>query len=159
VKVSEIMTREVRTCGPEENVAAVVSKMWEGDCGAVPVVDPSRHVLGILTDRDICVALGTRNRPASEVCASEVIRNKVQSCSVEDDVRTALQKMREARVRRLPVLNSLGELEGILSIDDLVVVAKAPKFGKAAAVPADEVLQTLRALAAAGPKGKAALVS
>jgi CBS domain-containing protein len=60
MKVREIMTSPVQACMPETDLATVVSMMWARDCGIIPVVNPDQHVIGVLTDRDICMAVATR---------------------------------------------------------------------------------------------------
>ena len=66
MKVREVMTSEVEICDPGHDLAAAAMIMWRRDCGAVPVVEPeSNRALGVITDRDICMALATRHRQAS----------------------------------------------------------------------------------------------
>ena len=62
MKVQEVMTGNARTCRPESNLAEAVREMWEGDCGALPVLGSDDRVIGIITDRDICIAIATRGR-------------------------------------------------------------------------------------------------
>ena len=62
MKVRDLMTSRVRTCRPSTSLADVVSEMWEGDCGVLPVVNDEGRVIGMITDRDICIALATRDR-------------------------------------------------------------------------------------------------
>jgi FOG: CBS domain len=73
MKVKELMTTDVKRCSPETNLAAAAKIMWEGDCGAVPVTDEHDHVVGVITDRDICIAAATRPRTEGEIPAKEVI--------------------------------------------------------------------------------------
>ena len=58
--VQELMTPFPATCGPADNLAQAAEHMWDADCGIVPVVDERGHVLGVITDRDICIAAATR---------------------------------------------------------------------------------------------------
>jgi CBS-domain-containing membrane protein len=87
------------------------------------VVDHSGRVAGILTDRDICIALGTRNVRASNVRVGSVMRTTVQACLPTDDVLTVLSLMTDRRVRRLPVVDAAGRLVGIVSLNDAVLAA------------------------------------
>jgi CBS domain-containing protein len=121
MKVQDVMTVEVQTCRPESNLAAVTRIMWESDCGMVPVVDADNRVTGVVTDRDICIALGTRNQPAASVPVSDVASKFVFTCSAEDELPVALAAMRGGKVRRLPVLDGSGRLCGVLSLDDVVL--------------------------------------
>ncbi|MGH9945089.1 MAG: CBS domain-containing protein, partial [Pyrinomonadaceae bacterium] len=119
MKVSDIMTGDVRACRPENNLAEAARVMWERDCGSVPVVDTSNRVVGMVTDRDICMAVATQNRLASEIRAGEIGLRQVITCSPEADVAAALALMQREQVRRLPVVDAQGALVGILSLHDV----------------------------------------
>lgn len=127
MKVKDIMTHKAITCRPENNLAEVVAAMWEGHCGALPVLDARGAVSGMITDRDISIALGTRNRPASQIRVMDVSLPRVFTCAADDDVLSALATMATQNVRRLPVVAKDGPIVGILSIDDVLLRAeKAP---------------------------------
>jgi CBS domain-containing protein len=121
MRVQDIMTVEVETCGPESDLAAAANIMWRRDCGSVPVVDADGKVIGMITDRDICMAVSTRNRLASEIKVNEVMSGRVYACSADDDIRDALETMQSAQLRRLPVVDGVGSLQGILSINDVLL--------------------------------------
>jgi CBS domain-containing protein len=144
MKVQDIMTVSPEACRPEDNLAEAVSQLWRANCGALPVVDRSGRLAGILTDRDICIALGTRNARASEVPVGSVMRTSVETCSAEDDVLSALATMGNRRVRRLPVIDGEHRLLGILSLSDAAVAAGA---GRNAVRPA-AVLDALKTVSA-----------
>jgi CBS-domain-containing membrane protein len=122
--------------------------MWENDCGVLPVLAETGELAGILTDRDICIALGTRNRLPSEVTVREVMGINPLICKPADDVRSALQVMREARVRRLPVVSEDGVLEGVVSISDIVLNARRglAVAGSTAGVPSADLVPALQAI-------------
>jgi CBS domain-containing protein len=122
--VRDLMTRGPKRCTPTTNLAAVTELLWRGGCGALPVVDSAGKVLGIITDRDICVALGTRNRRPSELVAEQAMSREVATCRATDEIHAALEIMRSRKVRRLPVLNENGKLEGILCMSDLILDAR-----------------------------------
>jgi CBS domain-containing protein len=122
--VKDVLTQPAVTCQPENSVAAVVALMWENDCGMLPVLTETGELAGILTDRDICIALGTRNRLPSETTVREVMGTAPCICKPTDDIRSALQAMRAAKVRRLPVVGENGVLEGVVSISDIVLSAR-----------------------------------
>ena len=147
MQVKEVMTSNPRSCSPDSNLAAVTKALWDGDCGTIPVTDGSGKVLGLITDRDICVALGTRNVPAAELRARDVMSREVYSCQVTEDVRTALAMMTSRRVRRLPVVDAKGKLAGLISMNDIVLaVGQRPKE-----LSADDVVSTLQAICAHRP--------
>lgn len=124
MKVREACTPNVKACNPWTNLAAVGWIMWENDCGIVPVVDQDQQVVGVITDRDICIALATKTRPAADVMVSEVITGGPVTCRLEDEIDQALDSMRIHQVRRLPVVDAEGKLVGILSLNDLILQAQ-----------------------------------
>ena len=60
MKVRELMTINVKTCRPEANLSQAVKDMWEGDCGALPVVDDEGHVTGVITEALLAREVGHR---------------------------------------------------------------------------------------------------
>ena len=138
MKVKEVMTKHPCACRPSSNLAEVTALMWEHQCGSVPLVDDHQKVTGMITDRDICIALGTRNARASEIRAADVTPPRYFACKPEDDIREAMKTMASQGVRRLPVTDTEGQLTGILSIDDLILKAGSGQF--------KEVVETLKAL-------------
>ena len=121
MKVKDIMTAAPETCRPNDNLAEAVELLWSANCGVLPVTDHSGRVSGILTDRDICIALGTRNLRAADIPVESVMATSVQTCQPTEDVLAALGRMSDCRVRRLPVVDAANHLVGILSINDAVL--------------------------------------
>jgi CBS domain-containing protein len=142
MKIQDIMEKDVKRCRPGSTLAEAAHQMWLADCGALPVVDEQNAVLGMITDRDICIALGSRNRPASEVTVFDVKPDpkELRSCAPGDDVRIALQAMREMGVRRIPVAQS-GKLVGIVSLNDIALHAR-----KRNSLTNEEIVETLQAI-------------
>jgi CBS domain-containing protein len=143
MKVKDIMTAELRTCSSGTNLAAAAALMMDGDCGILPVVDKERKLVGVVTDRDMFIALATRNTRASQVTVGEVARKTVVTCGPEDDVHAALAMMKEHRVRRLPVEGFGSTVLGIVSMNDIVLAA-GPDQG----VRTDKVVDTFQAICA-----------
>lgn len=146
MNIRDLFTRDVAYCREDTNLAAAAALMWERDCGVLPVLNHSYQVVGILTDRDICMALATRDQRASRLCASDVMSSPVFQIHTGATTAKALKTMRDHKVRRLPVVDEQGVLEGILSINDLILAAKEAKGGKPTTVTNDEVMQTLKVL-------------
>jgi len=135
--VDELMSRHPRVCHPGTDLASVTSLLWFGDVGVLPVVgEADGKVIGMITDRDVCIALGSRNRIASEVTAAEVMATAVVSCRPDDSVEAALETMKTARLRRLPVVDGEGSLVGILSLTDAILNATSANGVGAAALGA-----------------------
>src|SRR4026207_1384449 len=140
--VRELQTSNVKTVSSDTDLAVVGRLMWEGDCGAVPVVTDDRKVIGMITDRDICIAAATRAKPPAEIRAGEVITNHgVHAVKQDDDVRVAMRTMRKQKVRRLPVVDREQRLAGIVSINDLAINASSSLPDS---VPAPEFPETLQ---------------
>ena len=146
MKVHEVMTENVRFCGPKTNLAAAAAMMWENDCGALPVVADGGKAIGVITDRDIAIALGTRNRQAAEIPVGDVISGKLFAAAPDEDIHAALKLMRKQKVHRLPVINAQGNLEGILSLNDIALQAMHPNGKKTAQLNYEDVVSTLKAV-------------
>lgn len=119
MQVEELMNRDVSTCKRDHMLDCTVRIMWEQDCGIVPVVDELSRVVGVITDRDVCLAAYTQGRPIQEIPAWSVMSRHVHSCRADDPIERAEQIMRENRVRRLPVTDAGGRLVGLLSLSDI----------------------------------------
>lgn len=146
MQVKEIMTRTVATCRPETNLGAAVEIMWNRNCGILPVVNAENTVVGVVTDRDLCIALGTRNRLPGEITVGEVTSGRLIFCRPEDEIHHVLTLMAEGKVRRLPVINEKGIVEGMLSMDDVLLHSETGRFGKAPDLSFDEAAATLKRL-------------
>ena len=140
MRVVNIMMGTPYFCRPDSNLGTATKLMWTGNCGFLPVVGNEAKVVGVITDRDICIALGTRGRPSGEVTVGEVMSTEVFSCAPDDDARLALGTMREGQVRRLPVITREGALVGVISMDDVLLRAEA------SGISAQEVVDAFRAI-------------
>lgn len=146
MQVKDIMTSDVAFCFTNATLADVAMAMWNKDCGSIPIVNQDKKVVGIITDRDICMAIAMRNARASEILSRELIGALMRVCSPEDDIETALEIMAHAQLRRLPVVDKDGTLCGILSINDAIKkCAKDDKKNKKR-VSRKSVLKTLRVI-------------
>ena len=105
MKVQDVMTYDVQTCGPETNLATAAMQMWKGDFGVMPVVTAGK-VIGMITDRDICMAAATKHRDPANIRVKEVISDEVYGCSADTDINEALKIMRKRQVRRLPIISA-----------------------------------------------------
>ena len=145
MKIKDVMVKPAAFCSPETNLGAAVEIMWNCNCGFLPVLDAQRRVVGVITDRDIAIAEGTQNRLPGEIKVAEVATRKVHSCRPEYDIHMALDTMAENKVRRIVVVNEQNQFEGVLSMDDVVLLAETKQGGKPD-VSSDEVLRTLKTL-------------
>jgi CBS domain-containing protein len=145
MRVGELMTIDVKACGPGDSLNRAAQIMWENDCGCVPVADGAGKVVGMLTDRDICMAAYTQGRLLAEISVSSAMSKTIVSCRADDAVAAAERLMREERVRRLAVVEADGRLAGILSLSDIARRARheRPSGKKKTQLSLSEVGETL----------------
>ncbi len=117
MKVSEIMTRDVRLLSPDQTIREAASLMAEIDSGALPVGENDRLV-GMITDRDIVIRAVAQGKSA-DTKVSDVMSKEMLYCVDTDDIDDVARNMGKAQVRRLPVVNSDKRLVGIVSLGDL----------------------------------------
>jgi CBS domain-containing protein len=134
MNVFEVMTRRVYSCRPEDTLAAAAALMWEHDVGCLPVVGDAGEVVGMVTDRDICMAAFMRGARLADIDTASVMSRELHACRPDQSVAKAEELMRLDRVRRTPVVDERGRLLGILSLGDLAREAchqKRRKYGEA----------------------------
>jgi CBS domain-containing protein len=119
MRVSEVMTRQVRVCDPRQSISVCARMMAEIDAGVLPVAERDRLV-GMITDRDIAIrAVAAGKGPDTAV--GEVMSRQLLYCFDDQDLDHIAKSMGEARVRRLPVIDRESSLVGILSLADIAV--------------------------------------
>ena len=121
MKVQDLMTHDVKRCHSQDTLAEAARIMLDHDCGVVPVVedgDPAR-VVGMITDRDICMAAYSQGKNLEELHVEEAMARDLCTCAPENDVAEAEKRMSEGQVRRLAVVDRRGKLLGLLSLADL----------------------------------------
>ena len=146
MKVKEIMTPNAKACAESANLARAAELMSENNCGILPVVTADGKVVGLITDRDICVAGTKNNQSLASIRVNEVISGDVHACRPEDDLQAALRTMRENKVRRLPVIDTEGMLKGILSMDDVLLNAEEVTDTKATELSYGDAVRTYKAI-------------
>jgi CBS domain-containing protein len=122
MRVKDLMTANaLKYCTPETNLHQAARSMREANCGALPVVDRNKKVLGIVTDRDICLSLAQHaEKTANNRTVAEIMTKDVKTVRASDDISEAYRKMRERKIARLPVVDEQGSLKGIISLNKLV---------------------------------------
>ncbi len=145
MKARTLMQRHVGACRPEDSMASAAQIMWEHDCGVVPVVDAERRVVGIVTDRDLCMAAYTKGRALAQMRVGDAMQKPVFCCH-EEDTRAAIHEaMRMHQVRRIPVVDDSLRLVGLVSLNDLALDADAAE-GTVRTHRIAEVTETLAAI-------------
>jgi CBS domain-containing protein len=147
MQVKHVMATDIAKAQPDTNLAAISKLMWDRDCGFVPVLDGAGKVIGVITDRDICIASATRRLPPEQIPAAQVMTHApIHTTQPEETVEKALATMKAFQVRRLPVIGADGTLKGVISMND-IVLASRQKEGPAMA----DVISTLAAVCAHRP--------
>jgi CBS domain-containing protein len=114
------MTNNVTSATPEMNLQQVAAMMREGDMGAVPVVDENRKLVGIVTDRDIVVR-AIADKLDWQTAVGDVMTTEIFTVKPDDFVFQAIRLMGDKQIRRIPVADETGKLEGILSLADIAL--------------------------------------
>ena len=119
MKVQDVMISPARSCTPDAAIVDAARTMRDNHCGALPVLDEKGGPVGIITDRDICMALVRKVGFPARISVREVMTPYPFICQPQDAIEEVLAIMAEYRVRRLPVVNAEGRLVGIVSISDV----------------------------------------
>lgn len=142
MNVEQLMSKDLRTCSQNETLDCAARVMWERDCGVVPIVDSAKHVVGMITDRDICIAVYTQNKLLAQIPISTIGMKPVVCVHPQDSAQTAEALMQEHQIRRLAVTDNKGRIVGMLSINDLARgAARHPRD-----LPTEEITMTLAAI-------------
>lgn len=143
-----MMHCEVHTCRRTESLEDVARRLWEHDVGGVPVVAESGAPIGMITDRDICMAALFSGKPLGEMIVEDILTSEGRvpaiTCWERSSVADALETMKRGQVRRLPVVDDSGHLVGLVSVADL-----AQATGRVREVRPTAVVDVLRAVTAA----------
>jgi CBS domain-containing protein len=120
MKVSELMVKDVITCGENALLGEIAKLMWEHDIGFIPVISSDNGALaGVITDRDGFLAAYFQGKPLWQIPARSAMSTRIATCPAEADVEDAERLMREFQVHRLPVVTKEGKLVGVVSLNDL----------------------------------------
>jgi CBS domain-containing protein len=131
-QVADVMTRGVRTLSPTDSMLLAAKTMEELNIGALPVCDGER-LLGMVTDRDITVRGVAHGKPADRTPLSEVMSEGVYWCFEDDSLDKCIDDMRDAKIRRVPVVDRDKHLVGILSLGDVAAKGDTVDAGEALA--------------------------
>jgi CBS domain-containing protein len=119
MRIDRIMSRNVYACTPKQTLADAARSMWDGDVGAVPIVDEHNRLIGMLTDRDACMAAYLRGGTLAEIRIGDVMSRDVVTCHAADAATEVARLMINAQVRRIPVVDASRYLVGIVTLNDL----------------------------------------
>ena len=122
MKIKHLMTKDPTCCVPSDTAQRAAKIMREEDTGVVPIIENehSRKVIGIVTDRDLCMNVVAEGRDSRTTQVHESMTTTVVSCSPQDSVDKATELMRENQIRRIPVVDEQHQLVGIVAMADIV---------------------------------------
>lgn len=150
MKVKEVMIAEaLQYCTPETRLQEAAKAMKSSNCGALPVVDNEKRVLGIVTDRDICLSLAQKQEiPIADRKVAEIMTRNVHTVESDDELSAAYHRMRKNQIGRLPVVDEKGKLKGIVTLHRLI--NKQVKEGKHNLgdinAPGENLIKTIQAV-------------
>lgn len=148
MNIDTLMTLEPQACTSENTLREAAKKMWDHSYGCLPVVDDDGRVVGIVTDRDICLAAYIQEDPLEELRVGSAMTPDPHTLRGSQSVAEAMEAMRSYHVRRLPVVDEDGILTGLLSLDD---IAREAVTGNTA-IDGNEVTRTFAAVSLRAPR-------
>ncbi|MBK7875676.1 MAG: CBS domain-containing protein [Planctomycetes bacterium] len=156
MNVSRWMTRTLITCRPEHSLARAAQLCWEHDVGAVPVTDADGKLVGMITDRDLCMAAFTRGASLAEHTVASAMATKLFTLAPKDSLKKAQELLRVHQLRRLPVVDAKGVLVGLITLQDLATktFGELPRAKRKQAAVA--IAETLARIATPRPAAKPA---
>ncbi|MGK0265671.1 MAG: CBS domain-containing protein, partial [Planctomycetota bacterium] len=113
MKVQDVMNREPHAVRIVDRLDEAARIMWEQDCGFVPVVDGTNTLVGVVTDRDLCMASYMQAAPIASIPVVAVMVPEPVTCGPEDTLVAAMETLAQQQVHRLPVVDSQGVLLGV----------------------------------------------
>lgn len=148
MRIHELMTPAPRSCRPGDSLDRAARDMWEHDIGSLPVVNEAGVVVGMITDRDICMAAFLGGRAPHELTVAQAMARHVVTCRPDDAGGAVRQLMADHQVRRIPVVDGEGRLRGVLSLADLALEAQRARGAATAEIRPADVAQLLAAVCA-----------
>jgi CBS domain-containing protein len=116
---NDLMSYPAITCSASGPLSIAARLMWENDCGVLPVVDDSGRLVGMVTDRDICMAAFTQGTLLDAIETRSAMAPNVLACHADDSVESVEKLMKDGQVRRIPVIDDDHRPVGIVSLNDL----------------------------------------
>jgi CBS domain-containing protein len=148
MRVEQLMTKQVKSCSADDTLDRAAQLMWDNDCGCLPVCvgDGVDRAVGVITDRDVCMSALFQGRPLRELRVADAMARQLQTCRPGDSLSDAEKTMRQARIRRLPVVDEPGAVIGMISLADLAREAARQSTGAKQEITETEVGDTLAAI-------------
>ena len=129
MKITSLMEKNVHTCRPEDSLEEAAGTMLKGDVGALPVVDNDNKLVGMITDRDICMSSLIEGRSLKELPVSLAASTPAWACMLEDSLADVRAAMQTHKIHRIPVVDENEKLIGIVGLGDIVHATSEKKSG------------------------------
>jgi CBS domain-containing protein len=135
----DVMTPRPVRCLSDVSLIDAGKLMRDEEIGFLPIVDRADHLIGILTDRDLAIALCTRNVKPSELTVGDIAKPRIRTCEPGDDIQIVLGEMRRSKLHRVPIVDDAGILKGVVSFDDVVMFIGSE-------LPPEDVIETMQSI-------------
>lgn len=119
MSLKDLIRRPVETLPPGASAAEAARLMRDRNIGSVIVVRDGSPV-GVVTDRDLALRVVAEDRPPTGITLESIMSPHPAFLSVRRSLDEAIETMRDWGVRRLPIVDEAGQLEGIVSMDDIL---------------------------------------
>jgi CBS domain-containing protein len=119
MRIEDLMSRPPVTCHFNDPLNLVAHEMWDHDCGVLLVVNDDGKLIGVITDRDICMAAYTQGRPLDAILANSAMATHVISIRPDEKIADAERLMAKHQIRRLPVVDDDNRPVGVIALNDL----------------------------------------
>lgn len=128
-KCSDVMTPDPTCVTGGDSVVRAAEIMKNEDVGAVPVVDDegSRQLVGIITDRDLALNVIADGKDPHSSRVEELMSRNPVTCRPDEQISTAMDRMAQHQVRRIPVVDNKGKLKGIIAQADIATRIDQPE--------------------------------
>lgn len=121
MRCSEIMTEDIIHCTKQTTMVGAASLMRNEDVGVLPVLDDDKKLIGLVTDRDIVVRGLAENLNPTNTAIVHIMSEDLITCRPNDEIEVAMQRMREAQIRRIPVVDGGNRLMGMIAQADIAL--------------------------------------
>jgi CBS domain-containing protein len=116
--VRTLMKESPATCSPSDTLRRAAEILWNTDCGMVPVIEGDGRLVGVVTDRDICMASYFRDQPISALDVGSTMSKNVHAARPDDSIETIVRLMADKQTRRVPLVEN-ERLVGIVALADV----------------------------------------
>jgi CBS-domain-containing membrane protein len=124
--VDEVMSRDAVTCTIDDTLQDVARLLWKNDRRALPVVDGDARVIGVVTERDVCVEACRQGLPLAEIPVTDAMHALPSAVAPDEDVVDATRLMGQEQTMELPVTDATGHVVGVIALRDIMRAMARP---------------------------------